>query len=125
MGVLILVLSLESYPIVHRPLEMGASQCIGELSFGIYALHPLLLFSFYKAQWEPMRERYRNFNSCTPFRSACHDVLGSCMCGLFRRIGQESCPIREVVTRQDFTKVGELKSDSRSTFYTQQPSLKG
>lgn len=58
MGAFLLVLSLDSYPTLHRPLEWGFSQYIGDLSFGIYALHPPLYFTFYRVWEEPMREKY-------------------------------------------------------------------
>ncbi|KAK5047044.1 hypothetical protein LTR84_006986 [Exophiala bonariae] len=57
-GAFLLVLSLESYPALHRPLEWGFSQYIGDLSFGIYAIHPMLLLGFYMTWEEPMREKY-------------------------------------------------------------------
>jgi peptidoglycan/LPS O-acetylase OafA/YrhL len=59
MGAFLLVLSLDSYPTLHRPLEWGVSQYIGELSFGIYALHPPLLWGGFYRRWaEPMRDKY-------------------------------------------------------------------
>lgn len=57
-GAFLVVISLDSYPALHRPLEWGVSQYIGELSFGIYALHPPLWFGFYRTWEEPMREKY-------------------------------------------------------------------
>jgi len=58
MGAFVLVLSLESYPTLHRPLEWGISQYIGDLSFGIYAMHPTLLYGFYQTWEEPMRQKH-------------------------------------------------------------------
>lgn len=58
MGSFFLILSLDSYRTLQLPLEWGFSQYVGELSFGIYALHPPLAFCFYRDWAEPLREKY-------------------------------------------------------------------
>lgn len=44
-GSFFLILGLEMYPTLQVPLRCGWSQYVGELSFGIYALHVPLLFA--------------------------------------------------------------------------------
>lgn len=49
-GSFLMVLALEMYPTLQAPLRCGWSQYVGELSFGIYALHVPLLIAVI-AQW--------------------------------------------------------------------------
>ena len=57
-GSFLLVLSLDSFRPLQVPLEWGFSQYVGELSFGIYALHPPLTFSFLRGFADPMQIKY-------------------------------------------------------------------
>ncbi|EXJ88639.1 hypothetical protein A1O1_05570 [Capronia coronata CBS 617.96] len=58
MGAFCLLLALDSLPFLQRPLMCGFSQYVGDLSFGIYALHPPLTWAFYIGFADPMRAKY-------------------------------------------------------------------
>ncbi|EHY59456.1 hypothetical protein HRR83_001270 [Exophiala dermatitidis] len=58
MGGFFLLLALDSLPILQLPLNWGFSQYVGELSFGIYALHPPLTFAFFRDRMEPWRAKH-------------------------------------------------------------------
>ncbi|KAK5053889.1 hypothetical protein LTR84_001851 [Exophiala bonariae] len=52
-GSFFLILGLEMYPTLQVPLRWGWSQYVGELSFGIYALHVPLIFTITIYWWDP------------------------------------------------------------------------
>lgn len=52
-GSFLLILGLEMYPTLQTPLRCGWSQYVGELSFGIYALHVPLLVAIISHWYEP------------------------------------------------------------------------
>jgi peptidoglycan/LPS O-acetylase OafA/YrhL len=43
------------YPALQTPLKYGWSQYVGDLSFGIYALHPPIVITVFRQWYEPMR----------------------------------------------------------------------
>ena len=53
MGGFLLILGLEMYPTLQAPLRCGFSQYVGELSFGIYALHVPLLIAIIGHWYDP------------------------------------------------------------------------
>lgn len=55
-GAFLLVLSLDNLPVLQRPLQWGFSQYLGELSFGIYAMHWCVQFSLVELVLVPWRE---------------------------------------------------------------------
>lgn len=57
-GAALLVFALESYPTLQKPLNLNFSQYLGDLSFGIYLMHPLLMWSLSPHVLEPFREKY-------------------------------------------------------------------
>jgi peptidoglycan/LPS O-acetylase OafA/YrhL len=57
-GAFMLVFALESYPALQRPLTSNFSQYLGNLSFGIYVMHQLVLSSLYYNVLDPLREQY-------------------------------------------------------------------
>lgn len=46
-GAMLLVYSLDSYATLQTPLRWNCSQYLGELSFGIYVMHPLVYFTLW------------------------------------------------------------------------------
>ncbi|KAJ9495457.1 hypothetical protein H2202_008997 [Exophiala xenobiotica] len=54
-GAFLTILSLEMYPALQTPLKYGWSQYVGDLSFGIYALHPPIVITVFRQWYEPMR----------------------------------------------------------------------
>lgn len=56
-GAFLLVFALESYPALQQPLTFNFSQYLGDLSFGIYTMHQLVLWTFYKHILDPSREQ--------------------------------------------------------------------
>lgn len=57
-GAFMLIFALESYPALQRPLTSNFSQYLGDLSFGIYVMHQLVLSSLYLNVLDPLREQY-------------------------------------------------------------------
>jgi peptidoglycan/LPS O-acetylase OafA/YrhL len=57
-GAFMLVFALESYPSLQKPLTLNFSQYLGDLSFGIYAMHQIVMWTFYKHVVDPLREQY-------------------------------------------------------------------
>jgi peptidoglycan/LPS O-acetylase OafA/YrhL len=57
-GAFLLILSLESYPALQIPFTWNLSQYLGDLSFGIYAMHQLVMWTLYKHVLDPLREQY-------------------------------------------------------------------
>jgi hypothetical protein len=57
-GAFLLVLSLEFYPILQVPLRWKFSLYLGELSFGIYAVHPMVIWALYLDILVPYRQMY-------------------------------------------------------------------
>ena len=57
-GAFMLVFALESYPSLQRPLTFNFSQYLGDLSFGIYAMHQIVMWTLYKHVVDPLREQY-------------------------------------------------------------------
>jgi len=54
-GAFLTILSLEMHPALQTPLKYGWSQYVGDLSFGIYALHPPIVITVIRQWYEPMR----------------------------------------------------------------------
>lgn len=57
-GALLVVFALDSYPILQKPFEWGFSQYLGELSFGIYAMHIIVVGCLYQPVLEPLRQQH-------------------------------------------------------------------
>ncbi|KAF2672360.1 hypothetical protein BT63DRAFT_194531 [Microthyrium microscopicum] len=57
-GSILLVFTLDSYPTFQTPLLWDIPQYLGELSFGIYVVHVLLMWSFWYITVEPFRAAY-------------------------------------------------------------------
>ena len=57
-GAFMVVFALESYPTLQKPLNINFSQYLGDLSFGIYLMHQLVMWSLSQYILEPFRERY-------------------------------------------------------------------
>ncbi|EXJ78042.1 hypothetical protein A1O3_09202 [Capronia epimyces CBS 606.96] len=57
-GGFFLVLAIDSFPALQRPLMYGFSQYVGDLSFGIYVLHPPVTIAFYHGLMEPWRVKH-------------------------------------------------------------------
>lgn len=57
-GAFLLVLSLEFYPTLQVPLRWKFSLYLGELSFGIYAVHPMVIWALYLDILVPYRQIY-------------------------------------------------------------------
>ena len=53
-----LVFTLESYPTLQKPLNTNLSQYLGDLSFGIYVMHLLVMYSLWQSLLEPFREQH-------------------------------------------------------------------
>ncbi|KIW37577.1 uncharacterized protein PV06_10223 [Exophiala oligosperma] len=59
-GGFLLVLALDTYPVLRTPLNTPFSQYVGDLSFGIYAMHPIILIMVLR-QWYNPRVRVQLF----------------------------------------------------------------
>jgi peptidoglycan/LPS O-acetylase OafA/YrhL len=57
-GAFLLVFALESYPALQKPLTWNFSQYLGELSFGIYTMHELLIWTLYDHVLTPWQETH-------------------------------------------------------------------
>lgn len=57
-GAFLLTFALESYPTLQTPFTWNFSQYLGDLSFGIYAMHQLIMWTLYKHVLDPLREHY-------------------------------------------------------------------
>lgn len=57
-GAFLLVLSLEFYPTLQIPLRWNFSLYLGELSFGLYAVHPMVIWALYLNVLVPYRQVY-------------------------------------------------------------------
>lgn len=57
-GASLVVFALDSYPTLQKPLEWGFSQYVGELSFGIYAMHIIVVGCLYRPVLEPLRQQH-------------------------------------------------------------------
>ncbi|KAK5047148.1 hypothetical protein LTR84_007091 [Exophiala bonariae] len=57
-GAFLLVLSLEFYPKLQTPLRWNFSLYLGELSFGLYAVHPMVIWALYINKLTPYRQIY-------------------------------------------------------------------
>jgi peptidoglycan/LPS O-acetylase OafA/YrhL len=57
-GAGLLVWALESYPTLQTPLKWDFSQYLGDLSFGIYLMHMLVIFGLYDKYLMPLRKAY-------------------------------------------------------------------
>jgi peptidoglycan/LPS O-acetylase OafA/YrhL len=57
-GAFFLVLGLENYPALQTPFNWSFSQYLGELSFGIYAMHILVRDSLFLPVLNPWRVKY-------------------------------------------------------------------
>lgn len=57
-GACLIVFSIDSYPTLQRPFEWSLSQYLGDLSFGIYAMHRLVVNSLYDHVLNPWRARH-------------------------------------------------------------------
>jgi peptidoglycan/LPS O-acetylase OafA/YrhL len=54
-GAMVLVFALDNYPALQTPLRWDIFQYLGELSFGMYVMHVLLMWSFWYITVEPFR----------------------------------------------------------------------
>ncbi|EXJ93618.1 hypothetical protein A1O1_02010 [Capronia coronata CBS 617.96] len=54
-GAFFVVLAIDSCPMLQRPFEWRFSQYLGDLSFGIYAMHWPIVYGFYRTVVEPWR----------------------------------------------------------------------
>lgn len=52
-GAFLLILALDMYPVLRTPLNSPFSQYVGDLSFGIYAMHPIILIIVLRQWYEP------------------------------------------------------------------------
>jgi peptidoglycan/LPS O-acetylase OafA/YrhL len=57
-GAMMLVSALDNYPIFQIPLRWDISQYLGELSFGMYVMHVLIMWSLWYITVEPFRADY-------------------------------------------------------------------
>ena len=56
-GSLMLVWSLDSFPSLQKPLKWNFSQYLGQISFGIYAMHIMVISSLWRLVLNPWRLR--------------------------------------------------------------------
>jgi peptidoglycan/LPS O-acetylase OafA/YrhL len=56
-GSLMLVLALDSYSTLQTPLKWNFSQYLGQVSFGIYVMHIIIVWSFWELFLNPWRVR--------------------------------------------------------------------
>lgn len=63
-GAFLLVLALESYPALQKPLTWNFSQYLGELSFGIYTMHELVIWSLYDQMLKPWQQTHLGDSLC-------------------------------------------------------------
>lgn len=56
LGAFAMILALDSYPTLQAPLKWRFSQYVGDLSFGIYAMHPLIGMSTFGQGVSALRE---------------------------------------------------------------------
>jgi peptidoglycan/LPS O-acetylase OafA/YrhL len=56
-GSLMLIWSLDSYSALQTPLKWNFSQYLGQISFGIYAMHTLVISSLWRLVLDPWRAR--------------------------------------------------------------------
>ncbi|KAJ9610991.1 hypothetical protein H2204_015297 [Knufia peltigerae] len=57
-GAFMVVLAIESYPILQTPFHWRISQYMGDLSFGLYAIHPPLGHTIRRHWTDPFRHRF-------------------------------------------------------------------
>ncbi|KAH6662808.1 acyltransferase family-domain-containing protein [Halenospora varia] len=57
-GALLLVFALDSYPILQTPLNWNFCQYLGYCSFGIYVMHILVVWSFWRLILDPLRNQW-------------------------------------------------------------------
>ena len=57
-GALMLILALDNYPTLQIPFNWSFSQYLGQLSFGIYCMHVIVLESLFKPILNPWREEH-------------------------------------------------------------------
>jgi peptidoglycan/LPS O-acetylase OafA/YrhL len=57
-GAILLVTALDNYPALQTPLRWDFPQYLGEVSFGVYVLHVLFMWSFWNMTVEPFRVAY-------------------------------------------------------------------
>ena len=57
-GAFLLVFAFESYPALQKPLAWNFSQYLGELSFGIYTMHELVIWTLYNQVLMPWQQSY-------------------------------------------------------------------
>lgn len=67
-GAFAVVLAIESYPILQTPFHWRFSQYVGDLSFGLYAIHPPVGHTIRRLWTEPFRQKFLNdsFLACIP-----------------------------------------------------------
>jgi peptidoglycan/LPS O-acetylase OafA/YrhL len=58
LGASMTVWALESFPTLQAPLKWDFMQYLGEISFGIYAMHLLVIFNVYDGFLLPLRDAY-------------------------------------------------------------------
>lgn len=57
-GSVLLVVGLEFYPTLQKPFNWRFSQYVGDLSFGIYAMHPPIAWAVWMVWYPRIREQY-------------------------------------------------------------------
>jgi peptidoglycan/LPS O-acetylase OafA/YrhL len=57
-GSILFVLSLDNYPALQKPLRWDFSQYLGEVSFGVYVMHVLMMWAYWQSIMEPWRHRH-------------------------------------------------------------------
>ncbi|KIW13434.1 hypothetical protein PV08_08622 [Exophiala spinifera] len=59
-GAFAVVLAIESYPTLQTPFHWRISQYVGDLSFGLYAIHPPVGHTLTRLLTEPLRQKFLN-----------------------------------------------------------------
>jgi peptidoglycan/LPS O-acetylase OafA/YrhL len=57
-GAMLLIYALDNYTPLQTPLRWDFFQYLGEISFGVYVMHALLMWSFWQMTVEPFRVTY-------------------------------------------------------------------